>query len=110
MELESWIESFQKELGNSFGIIKERLEANGFDTRTKLKLVFPRELDIMFATSEVPLGAKSLLLYQLEKLREESPLPRQHRGEKTQRSQSMGVEFTPAARKVSHYLVTLILK
>ena len=73
-DLKNWMSEFKHELDKSSSeVIFKRLTANHFKTRTQLKLVFPKEIDIMFNKTELPLGEKALLLYQLEKLRNESP-------------------------------------
>ena len=75
-DLKNWISEFKHELDKSSSeLIFLRLTANHFKTRTQLKLLFSNEIDIMFNETELHLGAKALLLYQLEKLRNESPLP-----------------------------------
>jgi hypothetical protein len=76
-ELVCWISEFKTELEPRHQKqIYDILKANGFTTRLKLKLIHEDELNIMFNTgSEVlPLGAKTLLSYKLNMLREDSPL------------------------------------
>lgn len=94
-DLAKWMEGFKSELDeSSYQIILTRLTGNHFKTRTQLKLLFTKEIDIMFGAEELPLGAKALLLYQLEKLRNESPLPlgrKQKRRNESGCSTSVGI-------------------
>jgi hypothetical protein len=76
-ELVCWISEFKSELEPiQQKQIYDILKANGFTTCLKLKLIHEDKLNIMFNTgSEVlPLGAKTLLSYKLNMLREDSPL------------------------------------
>lgn len=112
-DLKNWMSKFKHELDKSLSeLIIERVTANHFKTRTQIKLLFPKEIDIMFNETELPLGAKALLLNELEKLRNESPLPiqRKRRPNVTDAAQKVAkhitherheVEAVPDARKVS---------
>ena len=76
-ELVSWIHEFKSQLEpNQRKTVYETLKVNGFTTRLKLKLVTQDELNIMFPNTNegLPLGAKRLLSYQLDVLRDQSPL------------------------------------
>ena len=65
----------------SYQIIFETLAANQFTSRLQLKLLTLDQVDMMFSKEQtLPLGAKRLLMYQLDFLKEESPLPVQARG------------------------------
>ena len=112
-DLKNWMSEFKDELDKSSSeLIFDRLNANHFKTRTQIKLLFAKDIDIMFNETELPLGAKALLMYQLEKLRTESPLPIQPQRTRPNVTDSATVEVTkhiyerheeaaPAARKVS---------
>jgi hypothetical protein len=111
-DLKKWMSEFKNELDDSSSeLIFERLTANHFKTRTQIKLLSAKELDIMFNKTELPLGAKALLIYQLEKLRNESPLPIQRKrtrpnvtdgaAEDLKHIYERHEEAAPAARKVS---------
>ena len=79
-DLATWMSGFKDELDEpSFEMIFTRLKDNHFKTRTHLKLLSPKEIDIMFTAGELPLGAKAMLLYQLEQLGNELPLPLPHK-------------------------------
>ena len=76
-ELKCWIDEFKNELEpEQHRYVYNILKANGFTTRLKLKLIRDDELKIMFSTGteSLPLGAKALLAYKLNILRDESPL------------------------------------
>jgi hypothetical protein len=74
-ELKDWMKSaFTYQLDpENYTLIYETLRANFFTTRLKLKLIQEDALDMMFSRL-LPLGAKAVLTYQLQRLREESPL------------------------------------
>jgi hypothetical protein len=76
-------------------------------TRLKLKLIHEDELNIMFNTgSEVlPLGAKTLLFYKLNMLREDSPLvsKSKSRGRAMDNNMEMVDETSNTRKKVSAY-------
>ena len=76
-ELKCWLDEFKNELEpEQHCYVCNILKANGFETRLKLKLILDDELKIMFSTGteSLPLGAKALLAYKLNILRDESPL------------------------------------
>ena len=75
-ELRSWLQNWMKDQLDSetFNIIYDTLKANHFSTRLKLKLITSEQLKLMFEAI-LPLGTRVLLEYQLQILRDESPLP-----------------------------------
>lgn len=113
-ELADWINEFKRELEpKQKNKIYEILKANGFTTRLKLKLVHEDELNIMFNTGSeaLSLGAKTLLAYKLNVLREESPLVSKS---KARGSQDGAVDMEKAGtsktnKKVSTYVFWYIL-
>lgn len=61
---------------NTYQLIFDTLSANQFTSRLTLKLLTSDQVDMMFSKDlSLPLGAKSLLMYQLDFLKEELPLP-----------------------------------
>ena len=75
-ELRSWLQNWMEDQLDSetFNIIYDTLKANHFSTRLKLKLITSEQLKLMFEAI-LPLGTRALLEYQLQILRDESPLP-----------------------------------
>ena len=73
-ELSDWMLTFKGKLDDTTSAkVFQTLKANGFRTRLQLKLLTREQIDVMFQT-EISLGAKSLLLYKLGVLCENSPL------------------------------------
>ncbi|CAB4022877.1 Hypothetical predicted protein [Paramuricea clavata] len=73
-ELSDWMLTFKGKLDDTTSAkVFQTLKANSFNTRPQLKLLTREQIDVMFQT-ELFLGAKSLLLYKLGVLRENSPL------------------------------------
>ena len=96
---------FKHELDKSLPeLIFESLTANHFKTRTQIELLFPKEIDIMFNETELPLWAKSFLLNELEKLRNESPPPiqRKRRPNVTDATQKVSKHITHERHEVPH--------
>jgi hypothetical protein len=107
-ELVCWISEFKTELEPTHQKqIYDILKANGFTTRLKLKPIHEDELNIMFNTgSEVlPLGAKTLLSYKLNMLREDSPLvsKSKSRGRAMDNNMEMKDETSNTHKQVSAY-------
>ena len=74
-ELESFIGAFADKLDtDTVNVIKNTLQANGFTTRLQIKLISERNLEMMFQSSDITLGARNLLSYYIQTLKEESPL------------------------------------
>lgn len=74
-ELTTWAATFKTKLDDeAHNLIVETLKANQFTSRLQLKLLTSEQIEMMFA-KELSLGAKTLLLYQLDLLKDESPLP-----------------------------------
>ena len=76
-DLSNWMATFRDKLDqNTYQTIFDTLSANQFTSRLQLKLLTSDQVDMMFSKDlSLPLGAKSLLMYQLDFLKEESPLP-----------------------------------
>lgn len=77
-ELESFI-SNEKLDSASTNLIKQTLQLNGFTTRLQIKLISDKNLEMMFHTTNITMGARSLLSYHIQVLRDESPLGKRHR-------------------------------
>ena len=74
-ELDSFMENVNGKLDEaSIDIIRQTLEVNGFTSRLQIKLISERHLELMFQGVNLTMGAKSLLSYHLQVLRDESPL------------------------------------
>ena len=75
-ELDKFMELLSGKLdGASCQLIKETLQVNGFTSRLQ-KLISEKHLELMFQGAELTMGAKSLLNYHIQVLRDESPLQR----------------------------------
>lgn len=103
-ELPLWLATFKSRLDEtSYNLILETLRANQFASRLQLKLLTSDQIDLMFA-NELSLGAKTLLLFQLDLLKEESPLPtrqiRRNLSELPDKSNLEGDETHAPARRV----------
>ena len=73
-EIDAFVANFSDQLDNETALlIANTLKVNGFRTRLQLKLITSNELNLMF--QDLKLGAKRLLQYNLDILRDESPLP-----------------------------------
>lgn len=98
-ELSRWIQSFKDKLDEkTYHLIVETLTVNQFTSRLQLKLLTSDQIDIMFP-KELSLEAKTLLKYQLDLLKEESPLPvKQRRASETPHSQGQDLEGTQTRR------------
>ena len=73
-DLKSWLSTFKHQLDSeTFTCIYEKLKANQFCNRLKIKLTREEEFNLIF-NKQLPLGAKALLQYQISLLREQSPL------------------------------------
>ena len=97
-DLSNWMETFEDKMDDkSHQVIFETLAANQFTSRLQLKLLTSDQVDMMFSKEQtLPLGAKSLLIYQLDFLKEESPLPVRARGHKAER---MNIDETSQPRE-----------
>ena len=74
-ELESFIGAFADKLDtDAANVIKNTLQVNGFTTRLQIKLIAERNLELMFQGSDITLGARNLLSYYIQTLKDESPL------------------------------------
>ena len=74
-ELESFIGAFADKLDtDAVNVIKNTLQVNGFTTRLQIKLISERNLELMFQGSDITLGARNLLSYYIQTLKDESPL------------------------------------
>ena len=73
--LENWISLFRdKQDQKTYDFIFQTLVTNQFTSRLQLKLLTSEQLDYMFS-KDLGLGAKALLVYLLDLLKGESPLP-----------------------------------
>jgi hypothetical protein len=74
-ELESFIGAFADKLDTAtVDVIKNTLQVNGFTTRLQIKLISEKNLEMMFNDSNITLGARNLLSYYIQTLKDESPL------------------------------------
>ena len=75
-ELECFLKAFENKLSeSSINLIRDTLKTNGFNSRLQLKLISEKEVELMFPDYEaLTLGGRRLLPYQLQVLKEESPL------------------------------------
>ena len=98
-ELSQWMLTFKGKLDeNTSSKVFQSLQANGFTSRLQLKLLTREQIDVMFQ-NEISLGAKSLLLYKVDVLCDESPL--QINKTKTTFKRNEVEDPQPQARKVS---------
>ena len=73
--LENWISLFRdKQDQKNYDFIFQTLVTNQLISRLQLKLLTSEQLDYMFS-EDLALGAKALLVYLLDLLKDESPLP-----------------------------------
>ena len=74
-ELQAFVEELSKKLDeNSVSKIEQTLKASGFTARLQIKLISDKDLETMFQGSAITKGAKNLLWYQIQLLRDESTL------------------------------------
>ena len=74
-ELEAFVHELSKKLdSDSVTQTEQTLKVNGFTTRLQIKLISEKDLETMFNGSAITMGAKNLLLYYIQLLRDESPL------------------------------------
>ena len=74
-ELEEFLLRFKNQIGSeSYEKIENVLRKNDFTSQLALKLLNSENLDEMLAKSCVPLGARKILEYNLDLLKNESPL------------------------------------
>ena len=74
-ELDKFMEQLSGKLDSaSCQLIKETLQVNGFTSRLQIKLNSEKHLELMFQGADLTMGAKSLLNYHIQVLRDESPL------------------------------------
>ena len=75
--LENWISLFRdKQDQKTYDFIFQTPVTNQFTSRLQLKLVTSEQLDYMFS-KDLALGAKALLIYLLDLLKDVSPLSTQ---------------------------------
>ena len=74
-ELDKFMELLSGKLDSaSCQLIKETLQVNGFRSRLQIKLISEKHLELMFQGTDLTMGAKSLLHYHIQVLRDKSPL------------------------------------
>lgn len=74
-DLENWMSLFRDKLDQkTYDFIFQTLVTNQFTSRLQLKLLTSEQLDYMFS-KDLALGAKALLVYHVDLLKDESPLP-----------------------------------
>ena len=74
-ELDGFMDNLSAKLDStSTHLIKQMLEVNGFTTRLSIKLISEKHLELMLKGVDLTMGAKSLLNYHIQVLRDESPL------------------------------------
>ena len=74
-KLDKFMEQLSGKLDSaSCQLIKETLQVNGFTSRLQIKLISEKHLELMFQGADLTMGAKSLLNYHIQVLRDESPL------------------------------------
>ena len=75
--LENWISLFRdKQDQKTYDFIFQTLVTNQFTSKLQLKLLTSEQLDYRYMFSkDLPLGAKALLVYHVDLLKDESPLP-----------------------------------
>ena len=110
-EMSAWAATFKTKLNEeTYNLIIETLKANQFTSRLQLKLLTSDQIDMMFA-KELSLGAKTLLMYQLDLLKDESPLPvrqkRKNCNTSSQRTDEAEQDqiHSPQARRVSKHML-----
>lgn len=102
-ELDKFMELLSGKLdSDSCHLIRETLQVNGFTSRLQIKLISEKHLELMFQGAELTMGAKSLLNYHIQVLRDESPLQR-GKTKKAQMSSPAAVDdqATPNSKQVS---------
>ena len=107
-DLEDWMALFRDKLDEkTYNLIFQTLTANQFTSRLQLKLLTPEQVDMMFA-KELSLGAKTLLIYQLDLLNDASPLPPRSRKERrvaVLSDEGGETKSTPETRRVSFHVL-----
>lgn len=74
-ELDGFMENLSGKLDSaSSHLIKQTLQRNGFTSRLQIKLISEKHLELMFQGADLTMGAKILLNYHIQVLRDESPL------------------------------------
>ena len=74
-ELDIFMENLSGKLDSaSAHLIKQTLQVNGFTSRLQIKLISEKHLELMYQGADLTMGAKSLLNYHIQVLRDESPL------------------------------------
>ena len=74
-ELEGFIHTFKDKIGlESYNKITTVLKENGFTSRLSLKLLSSENLNDILKGNDLPLGARRILEYHLDLLRDKSPL------------------------------------
>ena len=76
-DLSNWMDTFRDKLDQKTNqLIFEPLPPNQFTSKLQLKLLTSDQVDMMFSKElSLLLGAKSLLMYQLDFLKKKSPQP-----------------------------------
>ena len=107
-DLEDWMALFRGKLDEkTYNLIFQTLTANQFTSRLQLKLLIPEQVDMMFA-KELSLGAKTLLIYQLDLLNDASPLPPRSRKERrvaVLSDEGGETKSTPETRRVNFHVL-----
>ena len=74
-ELDEFLSTFKFKIGKeSFDKISKVLRENDFTSRLSLQLLSSENLDNILQKSDVPLGARKILEYHIDLLRDQSPL------------------------------------
>ena len=110
-ELESFIGAFADKLDtDTVNVIKNTLQVNGFTTRLQIKLISDRNIEMMFQGSDVTLGARNLLSYYIQTLKDESPLGGKvhssDRADRMEPSNKVGLCFFIMYSYIYYYRVT----
>jgi hypothetical protein len=109
-ELKQWLLSFKDQLDDeSFALVYGTLRANQFSSRLKIKLIGDEQIGLMFP-KEVSLGTKALLKYQIEVLRNESPLVSKAKTANYKRQDDTEVAETTSKQKPAKKVCTEFLK
>ncbi|XP_046845514.1 uncharacterized protein LOC124439333 [Xenia sp. Carnegie-2017] len=94
-ELEEFLNSFKDKIGKqSHEVIEKALKENEFSSRLSLKLLSNENLDHLLRNTNLPLGARKVLEFHLDLLREQSPLLKLS---KSQSKSCLDVDENPSA-------------
>ena len=100
-ELSEWMLTFKDKLDDKTSSkVFQTLKANGFTSRLQLKMLTKNQVDVLFQ-NKISLGAKCLVVYNLQVLNESLPLQPISRQRASDKKDNPDNTSKPVARKVS---------